>query len=311
MAWQVLQTQATRKAIGEIACALGPTLRGQRKTSNFSSRHAFWEMIAAELAFAQGPYRYMLVAIDTFSKKLTAVPLANKDAASAARAWDKVVKDLGIPLMVYSDDGSEFKREFKQKLDYFDIDKVVSRGHATVVERAIRTIKEALLRRLSEGVGRRNQWHLLLPDILAQYNEKTHTTTGFAPDRVYDDPSVAARALTRMKRNVKRGADARSQISVGDFVRVRVKPIENRGSYRVTEVAWSERVYQVSRIEESDGGPYFFLEGWTGDKLVRRDLRKVEGEEQRRRFPMQSREQRGRQAAQNRRLPAPGPIAPP
>ena len=119
--------------------------------------------LADMTAFAQGPYKYMLVAIDTFSKKLTAIPLANKDAASASRAWDQVVKDLGIPLTVYSDDGSEFKHEFKQKLDYFSIDKVVSRGHATVVERAIRTIKEALVRRLSEGVGKRIQRRLTRP----------------------------------------------------------------------------------------------------------------------------------------------------
>ena len=262
-------------------------------------------------AFAQGPYKYMLVAIDAFSKKLTAAPMANKEASTAARAWDKVVEDLGIPLNVYSDDGSEFKKEFKQKLDYFDIDKIVSRGHATMAERAIRTLKESLVRRLTAGVGRRNQWHLLLPDILAQYNEKPHATTGLAPDSVYENPALADRALARMKRNAKRGAGARPQISVGDLVRVRVKPIEGRGSYRVTEVAWSERAYMVARIDYSEGGPYFLLEGWAGGKLVRRDLRKADAEEQRRNFPMQSRELRGRQAAQARRTPVPGPLAPP
>ena len=267
--------------------------------------------LADMTAFAQGPYKYMLVAVDAFSKKLTAVPMANKEASTAARAWDKVVQNLGIPLSVYSDDGTEFKREFKEKLDYFDVDKVVSRGHATMAERAIRTLKEALVRRLTAGVGRRNQWHLLLPDVLAQYNARPHSSTGLAPNVVYEDPDMADRALARMKRNAKRGTGARAQIAVGDLVRVRVKPIEGRGSYRVTEIAWSERAYMVSRIEHSDGGPYFTLEGWAGGKLVRRDLRKVDAEEQRRNFPMQSRELRGRQAAQARRLPVPGPLAPP
>ena len=221
--------------------------------------------------------------------------MANKEASTAARAWDKVVEDLGIPLNVYGDDGSEFKKEFKQKLDYFDIDKIVSRGHATMAERAIRTLKESLVRRLTA----------------AQYNEKPHATTGLAPDSVYENPALADRALARMKRNAKRGAGARPQISVGDLVRVRVKPIEGRGSYRVTEVAWSERAYMVARIDYSEGGPYFLLEGWAGGKLVRRDLRKADAEEQRRNFPMQSRELRGRQAAQARRTPVPGPLAPP
>ena len=58
---------------------------------------------------------------------------------------------------MYFYDWSEFKREFKEKLDYWDIEKLVSRGHAIVAERAIRTLKEALVRRLNAGVGRRNQ----------------------------------------------------------------------------------------------------------------------------------------------------------
>ena len=148
-------------------------------------------------AFAQGP---------AFSKKLTAVPMANKEASAAARAWDKVVQDLGIPLNVYSDNGTEFKREFKEKLDYFDVDKVVSRGHATMAERAIRTLKEALVRRLTAGVGRRNQWHLLLPDVLAQCNARPHASTGLAPNAVYNDSEQAELALSRLKRRAKRGA---------------------------------------------------------------------------------------------------------
>ena len=68
-----------------------------------------------------------------------------QNGASCSRGVEfKFVKALGVPSYVYSDDGSEFKSEFKQKLDYFDVDKVVSRGHAYFVERAIRTLKEAL-----------------------------------------------------------------------------------------------------------------------------------------------------------------------
>ena len=123
----------------------------------------------------------MLVAIDVFTKKVAAVPLASKTAPAAAAAWNQIVKALGVPSYVYSDDGSEFKSEFKQKLDYFDVDKVVSRGHAYFVERAIRTLKEALLRRISAGLAARNRWHQLLPDVLAQYNSRTHGGTGVAP----------------------------------------------------------------------------------------------------------------------------------
>ena len=259
-------------------------------------------------SFARGPYPYMLVAVDSFTKKATAVPMKDKTARTAAEAWNKVVTDLGIPAYVYSDDGSEFKREFKEKLDYWDIEKLVSRGHAIMAERAIRTLKEALVRRLSAGVGRRNQWHLLLPNVIEQYNDRKHAGTGVTPNEAYDEPRKALKALRTMQRNAKRGAEPRPELSVGDQVRVRVKPIDGRGSYRVTETAWSERVYMISKVDYTNAGTLFTLEGWGGGRLVARDLRKVQGERQRQ-FPIQSRELRAARTAADRR--ANFPVGPP
>ena len=39
-----------------------------------------------------------------------------------------MVQALGVPSIVYSDDGVEFKKEFKEKLDYYDIDKIVEQS---------------------------------------------------------------------------------------------------------------------------------------------------------------------------------------
>ena len=58
------------------------------------------------------------------------------------------------------------------------------------------------------------------------------------------------------------------------MVRIRVKPIESRGSYRVNEIAWSEKVYRVVSAESGEMGARFGLEGWP-EKVVHRDLRKV------------------------------------
>ena len=75
---------------------------------------------------------------------------------------EEVFQALGVPANVYSDDGSEFKREFKELMDFWDIEKQVTRGHAYFAERTIRTIKEAMLRRVAAGAGRRGrQRHLI------------------------------------------------------------------------------------------------------------------------------------------------------
>ena len=78
-------------------------------------------------------------------------------------------------------------------------------------------------------------------------------------------------------RNIERRAKHKvthPEIKVGDMVRIRVKPIESRGSYRVNEIAWSEKVYRVVSAESGEMGARFGLEGWP-EKVVHRDLRKV------------------------------------
>ena len=137
---------------------------------------------------------------------------------------------------MYSDDGSEFKREFKELMDFWDIEKQVTRGHAYFAERTIRTIKEAMLRRIAAGAGRRGQWHLMLADILSQINGRKHATTQVAPNLAYSDPEMAEIALRNIERRAKHKV-TRPEIKVGDMVRIRVKPIESRGSAPATTSA--------------------------------------------------------------------------
>ena len=65
----------------------------------------------------------MLVAIDSFSKKVAALPLKDRLATTTATAMRTVIDSLGVPWQVCSADGTEFKKEFKQLLDDRAIEK--------------------------------------------------------------------------------------------------------------------------------------------------------------------------------------------
>ena len=93
-------------------------------------------------AFEGKPYPFMLVAIDQESGRGAA---EGPSSSTTAAGMKKVFQVLEVPANVYSDDGSEFKREFKELMDFWDIEKQVTRGHAYFAERIIRTIKEAML----------------------------------------------------------------------------------------------------------------------------------------------------------------------
>ena len=50
-----------------------------------------------------GPFRYALVAIVIFTKKLVVVPIKGKTSAETAVAFEEVLKILGVPNYVYTD----------------------------------------------------------------------------------------------------------------------------------------------------------------------------------------------------------------
>ena len=153
---------------------------------------------------------------------MAAEPLKDRLASTTAAGMKKVFQALRVPANVYSDDGSKFKREFKELMDFWNIEKQVTRGHAYFAERIIRTIKEAMLRRIAAGAGRRGQWHLMLADVLSQINvrkEACYHAGGAKPRR--SNPEMAEIALRNIGRRAKHKA-TRPEIKVGDTVWIRV-----------------------------------------------------------------------------------------
>ena len=148
---------------------------------------------------------------------------------------------------------------------------MVIRGHAYFAERTIRTIKEAMLRRVAAGAGRRGQWHLMLADILSRINGRKHATTQVAPNLAYSDPEMAEIALRNIERRAKHKV---TRPRLGIWFGSGLGRSKAGGSYRVNKIAWSEKVYRVASAESGEMGARFGLEGWP-EKVVHRDLRKV------------------------------------
>ena len=110
-----------------------------------------------------------------------------------------------------------------------------------MIERLDHSSRAFFLYAIAAGAGRRGQWHLMLADVLSQINGRKHATTQVAPNLAYSDPEMAEIALRNIGRRAKHKV-TRPEIKVGDMVRIRVKPIESRGSYRVNEIARAEDV---------------------------------------------------------------------
>ena len=92
--------------------------------------------------------KYLLCAIDLFSKYAFVVTLTDKKGTSITNAFNKIIKKSGKkPNKIWVDQGSEFyNHDFKKWLSDNDIGmySTYNEGKSVVVERFIRTLKNKL-----------------------------------------------------------------------------------------------------------------------------------------------------------------------
>ncbi len=113
-----------------------------------------------------GPYRYALLAIDIFTKKLVVVPVKGKTSVETAAAFEDVLKILDVPNYVYSDEGGEFAGAFETKLKDNLIKHVLTRSSAAFVERAIRTLRDGISVRLTSLGLKKANWYKMRPFVV-------------------------------------------------------------------------------------------------------------------------------------------------
>lgn len=89
-----------------------------------------------------GGYKYILVAINCFSKFVWASPLKDKSAIQVVRATEKILKEE-TPLNIQTDMGKEFyNNEFKKLMKKYSINhySAYSEKKASIVERVNRIL---------------------------------------------------------------------------------------------------------------------------------------------------------------------------
>jgi len=223
-----------------------------------------------------GGMRYILLALDCFSRKAWARPLKNKSGKSVAAAFSDIFKDQKPPLLVQSDLGLEFynadvKALFKKLgVKLFSVKNAETK--ACMVERLVRSIKRRLYGYFYAKRTRR--WVDVLPDILQGYNTKVHSVIKMTPDEVDKSNAHIVRRNNRYNRG--KGAPAQNhRIKVGDLVRITAAGHVFKKKYLPQ---WTEEIFKVHRVYS--GTPdVFALKDMAGEAIegtfYPRELQKV------------------------------------
>jgi len=172
-----------------------------------------------------------------------------------------MIKMGGKPQTLFTDDEGGLNTPLIQTyLKDHGIRHIVTRSHAAVAERTIRTIKAMIEKRIESANKRENQdkrWVDVLYPVLITYNQKNkHIATKMTPkDATKLTNHIQVKANLEMKRKHTR---IYPDVNVGDYVKVYTK----KDKYAKERIpVWSKEKFKVESITESMGQDFYKLEG--------------------------------------------------
>ena len=189
--------------------------------------------------------KYLLCAIDLFSKYAFAVPLKDKKGTSITNAFNKIIKQSNRkPNKTWVDQGSEFYNQvFKKWLsdNHIIMHSTFNESKSVVAERFIRTLKNKLYKHMT-ATGK-NVYYDVLDDVVNEYNNTKHSTIKMKPKDVKNNKRVY----------IDEHNEKSAKYNVGDRVRIsKFKNIFAKGYIP----NWSREIFIVDKI--NDTVPYTY-----------------------------------------------------
>ena len=176
-----------------------------------------------------------LLMVDIFTKWTQVVMVPGKKWWQVLPGIKKLIPIMGgKPKTIYSDDEGAFNSNEIQK--YFNdegIRHLVTRSHAPVAERQIRTFKNMIYKRLEAPINEDKQWFDLLDQVLVTYNrQRVHASTKMTPHEARQNNN---QQVVKFNLELKRQHGRKyPEISVGDTVKVyKKKQCSTRSECRI------------------------------------------------------------------------------
>ena len=209
-----------------------------------------------QLKYQNSNYRFILVVIDCFTRKVWAVPMKQKSAQWTADAFESIFKHFDkFPVHMVTDRGLEFYNSqvrnvfLNYGINHYSI-KTKSKWKASLVERVIRTLKTRLQRYFTKNKTKR--WIDVIDQFVSNYNATPHSAHGMPPQ----DVSHANQKDVYKRLYPTQSLRTDCRLKVGDKVR---KIIDKTLFEKGYTTNWSEEIYKINEIRQSNGVCWYYL----------------------------------------------------
>ena len=162
---------------------------GYKGTNSFVPPHAYYEY-QSDLLFIKHlekqEYHIGMICIDIFTKYCVIVPISSKNEGDLAAGFLECIHKMGHkPEVIYTDGETGIRNSglFHKYFEENHIAYIPTKTHPYFAERAIRTFREMLDKRIENAKDKNVQWTDYIFPILLTYNNKlVHSATGFTPN---------------------------------------------------------------------------------------------------------------------------------
>jgi transposase InsO family protein len=186
-------------------------------------------------------YKYILVAINNFSKFVYLEALKSKSGPEVSEAFERILKRAPVPVNLQTDKGKEyFNQHFKRLMKRYKINHYATHSELKcgICERVNRTLKSMLYKNFS--IKGKFEWLSDLKKLVAIYNNTVHSTIKMRPVEVSEkNEKQILRDIYQKVIKIRK-----DKFAEGDKVRVsRYKKIFDK-SYHPN---WSYEVYTIHK----------------------------------------------------------------
>ena len=167
------------------ACLTRQTLPVKIPVTPIVSSSPFELFIADTTELPRDPvtgHNRVLNVLDSYTKYAWSFPMSSKHAATVARCFEQLFRTERAPTRVLTDNGTEFvAKEVESVFRQHNVKHVTGAVYHPQtqgqVERFNRTLKRKLATYRSKSASKK-EWSQFLEDVVFDYNNTTHSSTG-------------------------------------------------------------------------------------------------------------------------------------
>lgn len=189
-------------------------------------------------------HKYMLNAVDLFSRFAYSRALKTKSAKEVADAFKSILDEIKEPVSsIRTDNGSEFiSAEWKKITADRNIKHIFSLPALPQSNGAIERLNGVLKRQIKKNVSQNDtyDWVEDLPNIIKRYNTTFHRIINTTPEKA-NSSAEPSKIRETMKKNMKTFKDT-VDFQVGDNVRIRKDGNDGEN--------WSREVYTIAKVNK-------------------------------------------------------------